>query len=176
LFAEDHTHEVTKNYFRKKQIGARALWDVATETGEIATAVLVPSTKTKDFSHAAIQLSRRSMFKPSAIYSDRWPTKVGYWDMLFGSEIEGRLGLFHFLQGILQTLQKRHIDYFLAVNLLLDAVYFYNQQDYERLLIALKEGTLSGKKYSNEDIADLKSTKYFCKCYGKLRRYRSNTC
>jgi hypothetical protein len=32
---------VTKNYYRKRQIGAHALWDVATETGEIATAVLV---------------------------------------------------------------------------------------------------------------------------------------
>ena len=41
LCAEDHTHEAAKNYYRRRQIGAHALWDVATETGEIATCVLV---------------------------------------------------------------------------------------------------------------------------------------
>jgi len=55
--AEDHTHEVMKNCFGRKQQGALALWDVATETGKLATAVLVPSTKTTHLSHAAIQLS-----------------------------------------------------------------------------------------------------------------------
>ena len=55
-FAQDHTHEVCKNHFKKKRIGANALWDVATETGEIASAVLVPSTKTTHFAHAAICL------------------------------------------------------------------------------------------------------------------------
>jgi len=42
IFAQDHTHEVCKNCFQKKRMGAVALWDVATETGEIASAVVVP--------------------------------------------------------------------------------------------------------------------------------------
>jgi len=67
MFAQDHTHEVTKNYFQKKRLGAMALWDVATETGEIAAAVLVPSTKTIHFSHVAKQLSSRINFLPSAM-------------------------------------------------------------------------------------------------------------
>ena len=100
LYAEDHTHQVCKNYFRRRQIGALALWDVATETGEIATAVLVPTTQTKHLSHAAIQLSKRPCFKPKAMHSDRWPTKTDYWSRVFG-DIEGRLGLFHFTQRII---------------------------------------------------------------------------
>jgi len=46
-------HEATKSCFRRKQMGAEALWDVATETGEIATAVLAQPTKTKNLPHAA---------------------------------------------------------------------------------------------------------------------------
>jgi len=57
IFAQDHTHEVAKNCFQKKGSGANALWDAGTDTGEIACAVLVPSTKTRDFAHAAQQLS-----------------------------------------------------------------------------------------------------------------------
>jgi len=170
LYAEDHTHEVTKNYFRRKQIGAIALWDVATETGEIATAVLVPSTKTKDLSHAAISLSKRNNFNPKAMCSDRWPTKIEYWRQVFHG-LEGRLGLFHFLQRIAKTLRKRHIDYFMAINQLLNAVYIYNQDDYESLLITLKDGTLMGRKHSDQDIADLKATKYFRqRCAKYLRK------
>ena len=167
---EDHTHEAAKNYYRRRQIGALALWDVATETGEIATAVFVPSTKIKDLSHAAIQLSRRRHFNPKAMYSDRWPTKVEYWEGIFGKQLEGRLGLFHFTQCIIRTLRKRHVDYLQAINRLLNAVYFYNQEDYEALLIALKDGTLGGKKYSDDDIADLKATKYFRQRYSKYLR------
>jgi hypothetical protein len=54
IFAQDHTFEVVKNY--PSSIGAVAVWDVAIDTGEIATAVLVPTTQTKHFSHAVIQL------------------------------------------------------------------------------------------------------------------------
>jgi len=50
---------VAKNCARKKELGVEGLWDVATETREIACAVLVPSTKTSDFSHTAKQLSLR---------------------------------------------------------------------------------------------------------------------
>jgi len=171
LYAEDHTHEVVKNYYRRKQIGAFALWDVATETGEIATAVLVSSTKTSDLSHAAMSLSRRAHFKPKAMYSDRWPTKTEYWARLFGKELEGRLGLFHFLQRMTKTMRKHHVDYFLATNQLLDSVYYCNQQDYEALLVALKDGTLTGgTKHMDEDIADLKATKYFHQRYSKYLR------
>ena len=34
IFAQDHTHEVCKNYLKKKTLGMEALWDVSTETGK----------------------------------------------------------------------------------------------------------------------------------------------
>jgi len=65
MFAQDHTFDVLKNCYNKK--GAMALWDVATDTGEIVSAVLVYSVKTKDYAHAAEQLSRRQHFNPAAM-------------------------------------------------------------------------------------------------------------
>jgi len=150
IFAQDHTHEVTKNYIRKKRMGAVALWDVATETGEIASAVLVPSTQTKHFVHAAAALTRRPTFNPSAMYSDTWPSKSSFWGLLFEKEVIGRLGLFHFIQRITRTLKKRHVDHFVCVNALLNCIYEYHQDDYEKLLTALKTGTLGSTKYSTQ--------------------------
>jgi hypothetical protein len=169
VFAQDHTHSVTRNYFQKTRLKANALWDVATETGEIACAVLVPSTKTCDLSHAAIQVSKRSNFNPVAMYSDTWPAKSDYWDLLFPQGLEGRLGLFHFIQRITRTLRKTHPDHFMAVNSLLHCVYRYEEGDYDRLLKALREGTL-GEAYSDEDISDLKQTKVFRQRYSKYLR------
>jgi len=54
IWCQDHTFQVVKNYTKK--VGAKAVWDAATGTEEIASAMLVPSTKTEDFAHAAQQL------------------------------------------------------------------------------------------------------------------------
>ena len=172
VFAQDHTHEVTKNYLNKKKLGIDGLWDVATETGEIACAVLVPSTKTSDFSHAAKQLTLRNHFNPKAMYSDTWPCKSEYWERLLGHEVKGRLGLFHFIQRITRTLRKKHPDYHKAVAALLEALYYYNDEDYDALLAALKNGTLSsaGTKFTDNEIDQMKGTRLFRQRYDKHLR------
>jgi hypothetical protein len=169
VFAQDHTFEIVRNY--PKSLGAKACWDAATSTGEIACAVLVPTTKTIHLSHAAMQLARREGFSPRAMYSDTWPNKKEYWEAVFPN-IEGRLGLFHFEKRIISTLRRKHIDYMDALTDLLSALYVYSSEYYEKLLTALKEGTLSpsGKKYSSQEIADLKGTKLFWDRYSKYLR------
>jgi len=172
VFAQDHTHEVTKNYLYKKKLGIDGLWDVATETGEIACAVLVPSTKTSDFSHAAKQLSLRDHFNPKAMYSDTWPCKSSYWSSLLGHEVKGRLGLFHYIQRITRTLRKQHFEYHKSIASLLEAVYYYNDSDHNKLLGALKNGTLSstGTKFTDDDISEMKGTRLFRQRYDKYLR------
>jgi len=168
-FAQDHTHEATKNCHQKKKLGATALWDVSTDTGEIAAAVLVPSTKTTHFAHAAAALTRRKNFFPKAMYSDTWPVKCDFWNLLFKSKLEGRLGLFHYIQRITKTLKKNHTDHSMAIGGLLNCIYHYNVQDYENLLKALKEGTLS-TKYSEEDVREMRGTKLFRQRHGSYLR------
>jgi len=159
IFCQDHTFEITKNY-RKKRLGAVAAWTCGTQSGEVAAVALVPSTKTEHFAHGANQLTRRPMFKQTFMYSDTWPNKEAFWNRL---GVEGRLGLFHFEQRIIRTLRKKHIDCQQAVTDLLASIYVYYAPDYEKLLNALKDGSLSatGKKHTSEDIAELKSTKLF---------------
>ena len=102
MFAQDHTMEPIKNY--KKSLGAHAVWDSATETGEIATAVCVRNTKTAEFAHAAKALVRRHGFEPVVMYSDTWPNKLKFWKLLFGDDLKGCLGLYHFQQRIIKTI------------------------------------------------------------------------
>ena len=159
-FAQDHTFETVKNYQRR--LGAKAAWDVATDTGEIAPTVLVTSTKTQHFSHAAKQLLKRPGFNPKAMCSDTWPHKDDYWDLTCPG-IMGRLGLFHFEKRIISTLRKNHIDSNEAVTDLLAALHSYCPMNYEKLLAALKDGRTSqtGKKHSSSDVSDSQQTKLF---------------
>ena len=69
--AQDHTADAAKNYPRK--LGGRYIWDVMVETGEVAAAVLVSTTKTEEIAHAAEQLARCPNFCPKLLYCDTWP-------------------------------------------------------------------------------------------------------
>ena len=171
-FAQNHTHEVCKNYFQKRRIGANALWDVATETGAIASAALVPSTKASDFAHAAMSLTRRPTFQPSVMHSDAWPAKSDFWNATCGNELQGRLGLFHFIQRMTRTLKKNHIDHFQSITSLLNCICACNNEDHDNLLQALKEGTLS-TKHSDEDTLDLKASILFRQRCNKYLRKES---
>jgi hypothetical protein len=173
MFAQDHTMEVVKNY-RSKEMGAYACWDCAVETGEIACAVLVPSTKVSDLAHAAEALRRRPNFNAQAMYSDTWPNKDEFWHMLFGDKMTGRLGLFHFMQRIVKSLRSAHIDYRVAIRDLQTSIYSYHEEDYEKLIKALQEGTMSttGKKYSLEEINQMKLSSTFKTRYHRWLRKR----
>jgi len=165
IFAQDHTHKVVDNYYEKKGLGAFALWDCANENGEIASAVLVPTTKTIHYAHAATALTRRQSFQPKAMYNDTWPAMSLFWSILFQG-LQGRLGLFHYVQRVTRTLKKNHADHFCAVNALLNCICHYHHDDHEKLLAALKNGTLS-TKHTDDEISQLKSTKVFKQIYDK---------
>ena len=175
-FAQDHTHQVVKNY--PKRLQAEALWDICNEHGEVALAILVRSTETKHFAHALIQLTKRPNFKPSIMYSDTWPHKQSFWEELLrdknGRKLKGRLGLFHFIQRIVKTLRKNHIDFGHAIRDLLDALYDYDDRDFNKLVTALKDGTMSstGEKLSDKEIVEMRQTKQFRTRYGKHLRKR----
>ena len=152
-------------------MGAEAIWDAANETGQVAAAVVVPSVKTQDFSHAAIQLSKRPNWEPKAMYSDTWPNMSGFWEGVIPN-LEGVLGLFHYTQRMIKTLRHTHPDYYLALSELLNCIYDWNKDDYNNLIRVLKNGTMSksGHKYTDREIQDMERTKYFKDRYQKHLR------
>jgi len=175
IFAQDHTFEPVKNYM--KRVGAKAAWTVGTGTGEIAAVALVPTTKTKDFAHAARQVMKRPHFNPKGMCSDAWPNKNSFWGTLCPG-MEGRLGLFHYEKRIIHTMRKKHVDCSDAINDLLSALCTCHPPDYEKLLTALKEGTMSqnGHKHSSADIANLQASGLFRDRYSKhLRKQLHST-
>ena len=171
MFAQDHTMEVVKNY--RSNLGAYACWDVCTETGEIASAVLVPSTKAADFAHAAEALARRPGFKPYVMYSDTWPSGKEFWALLMES-LRGRLGLFHYAQRIVKTLRTNHIDHKKAVWELMLCIYDLHEEDLAKVLKALKEGKMAqdGYKYTQEEIDEMKLNGKFKQRFYKYIRKR----
>ena len=168
-FAQDHTWEVVKNYLSSCK--AKVLWDVCTETGEIACLVLVQSTKLQEIAHAAEQLSRRIGFSPVIMYSDTWPHKDDFWELILGARLIGRLGLFHFLQRITKTLRQRHCDHGQALRDLKACIYEEHDEDFQKVIHALKTGLL-GKEYTEEEICEMRATKVFAQRYNKYIRKR----
>lgn len=167
MFAQDHTHEAMKNY--RSNVGGFAIWDCATETGEIASAVVVGSTKVRDIAHAAESLARRPHFNPVVMYSDTWPNKENFWNLIFGEAFGGRLGLFHYQQRIIKTLRQGHVDYHMAVRDLCDCVYEWEAGAYKALLQALKEGKMGrdSNPVTNREITEMKMNGTFKKRYQK---------
>ncbi len=168
--AQDHTHQACKNYLRRDR--GEAMWTVASETGEIACVAMVPSTKAEDYAHAAKQLSNRPSFNPKVMYSDTWPDNSNFWNELLDLLLEGRLGLFHYIQRITSQMRTTHEKHNHAVADLLACIYHYNTSDYDKLIVALKSGTMSAeaRQYTAEEIEDMKVEKKFRDNYGKYLR------
>ena len=152
IFAQDHTFQVVKNF--PSNLGAYAVWTVSVGSGEIACAILVASTRVADFAHAAECLARRQNWRPLVLYCDTWPNKANFWALIFPL-VQGRLGLFHFLNRIVSTLRDKHQDFPVAVAELRACIYTLNVQDEDHLIRCLKDGTLNGKKHTDQEISDM---------------------
>ena len=86
-------------------------------------AVLVPNTQVKRVAHAVKQMARRPNFNPVAMYSNTWPHKEAFWKLTLGEQLQGRLGLFHFMQQIGCTMRQGHVGYKIAMQRLYETVH-----------------------------------------------------
>ena len=82
--AQNHTADAAKNC--QKKPGGRHIWDCIVETGEAASAVLVPAAKADDIAHAAEGLARRNHFDPEVLFCDTWPHNKNFWGILFKAQ------------------------------------------------------------------------------------------
>jgi hypothetical protein len=125
--AADHTFQALKNY---NLSGAKALFTMNNERGEIATAAIMPDTKVQNVAHLVEQQVRhRKHFRPNLIYTDTWPHNDELWAMLFGLGLLGRLGLFHLMKRVVDTLNPRYSLYWKAMVDLKACIYKYNSKD-----------------------------------------------
>ena len=101
----DHTFAALKIW--GDVAGAETIHTINVESVEIASAVIVPSTKAHDFSHAAEQFSRRYNVRPKCHITEG----DTLWKALFGDGVFHRLGLFHCVNRIRRTLRIDHTHY-----------------------------------------------------------------
>ena len=91
--------------------------------------------------------------------SDTWPKLSEFWQSIFPKLTGGVLGLFHYMNRIIKTLCENHQDYYTTIQDLQQAIYEINQEDEDKFYSVLRDGSLNGKKYSDDDIARLKQSK-----------------
>jgi hypothetical protein len=159
LIAIDWTFQVVKNYILP---GAKACFTMCTETGEIAALGIVESTASSQISHMLQQLvQNRPEFRPKVIYTDTWPNGEKFWKNIFGFLILGRLGFFHLIKRILDTLNSNCERYWEALVELKAVFYRYHDEDETKLLRVLKDGSFArdGKHYTDGEIRELKHSK-----------------
>ncbi len=66
---------------------------------------------------------------------------------------------------ITRTLRDSHEDYLLAVNQLKTCIWSYHSNDEERVVQALKDGTMNGKSHSELEVNLLRSSRFWSQRY-----------
>ena len=106
FIAVDHTMEAVKTYDKKQLKGAKTIFDIATETGETALAVLAPNARVKRVAHTVKEMARRPNFNPVAMHTNVWPHREAFWKLILGEQLQDRLRLFHFMQRTVRTMRQ----------------------------------------------------------------------
>jgi hypothetical protein len=84
-----------------------------------------------------------------------------------GKDVPGQLGLFHFNQRIIGCMRPSHTDFSEALTELLLCIYDYHEEDWNGLVASLKNGTMNGETYDDEQIECMR-------VHGDIReRYRA---
>jgi hypothetical protein len=169
--AFDWTFQTIKNY---NLPGANAVFTGNKgTTKEIITLAIVPTTAASQISHLLLQSrEKRKEFKPAVLYTDTCPHNEQFWKAIFGTYLETKLGLFHLLHRIMDTLDSKSELYWKSVTNLRNAIYTYYPEDEAGLLRALKDGTFSktGEKLSDDEIRQLRHSKRWKQRYSDFLR------
>jgi hypothetical protein len=113
--AYDWTVAALSNYFNNK---AKAIFTGNRGyTHEVVFLALIPSTSMSDVAQLLEQaVKRRKHFEPSVLYSDTCPHNTAFFHLLHGDKLAHVLGLFHLLQRMIKTYNKRSEDYWKMVD------------------------------------------------------------
>ena len=169
--AFDWTFQTIKNY---NLPGAKAVFTGNKgSTNEIITLAIVPTTAVSQISHILLQSrEKRNEFQPAVLYTDTCPHNEAFWKGIFGTYLETKLGLFHLIHRVMDTLDSKSNLYWKCVTKLRNAIYTYFATDEAGLLKALKDGSFSktGLKLSDSEIRDLRHSKRWKQRYSEFLR------
>jgi hypothetical protein len=170
--AFDWTFGTLKNY---NLPGAKAVFTGNKgSTKEIITLAIVPTTAANQISHLLLQSrEKRTMFEPTVLYTDTCPHNDEFWKGIFGTYLlQTKLGLFHLLHRVVETLDTKCDLYWKCLVKLRNAIYTYFVEDEAALLKALKDGSFSkvGDKLTDKEIRELRHSKKWNQRYSEFLR------
>ncbi|CAJ1938409.1 unnamed protein product [Cylindrotheca closterium] len=140
---DDHTYAVLGNYRPEDIQNAKCAHSIGTETGEIASVLIVPSEEQTHYSHQAAQFSGRPNVCPKVHVSDICPRGTSFLNDIFsGCGITCRLGRFHYLQRITKTLVEDHELCRDAIRALQECLYYYDEGDLAAVMQQISAGNL----------------------------------
>ena len=139
--ANDHTFKMISNWIAKEIDDAKCVHTIGVETGEIASAAIVPSVDQKYYAHQAEQFSRRPNVRPQVHVSDVCPNGTALWKKLFRN-VAVCLGWFHFIQRISKTLLEGHRNYMKAIRKLQECLYWFDVGDLDKVKNQIAVGNL----------------------------------
>lgn len=106
----DHTFDLAKN-FNDPEV--KMAFDIVTGVLRLALLVLTKTTSIEEVLHAIEDLVHRNqfgvLFDPRTLYTDTWPANRDVWATHL-LDCLGRLGLFHWMKRILDSLRPGHKD------------------------------------------------------------------
>jgi hypothetical protein len=167
-FVLDHTFSALSNY--PSQLGAKAICTQGVDGGRISSVVLVDSTAIIEAAHAVEQCARRPNYRPQVMYSDIFPKLHDFFQLIFGVHLLGRLGLFHFMNRILRHMRQDNPSYWAAVRGFKRCIYRFVEEDEDKVIAALKDGTMNGSSHTDEEIRELRDSPKWTSRYGCLMR------
>ena len=168
--AFDHTFQTLKNY--RDLPGAKAIFTgINGRTKEILFLAIVPTTAASDISHLLLQaIEKRIEFRPGIVYTDTCPSNDKFWKEHFGEYVKTKLGLFHLMQRIVETMDCHSELYWRAMVELKKSMYTYDSEDEANLIQALKNGKFGYRAYTDKEIRQLERSKRWNQRYSTYLR------
>jgi hypothetical protein len=160
LIALDWTFAALKNYLLN---GSKAIFTgMKGSTREWIYAAIVKSTGVDQVSHLLIE-SKQKMVEndPSVLYTDTCPHNAPFYKKIYGPNLLTRLGLFHLMHRIVDTLDTHSLVYWKVLVKLKSCFYTYREVDLSNLIRCLMDGSFyrDGSKLSRAQIDAIQHSK-----------------
>jgi hypothetical protein len=160
LIAFDWTFAALKNYLLA---GSKAIFTgMKGSTREWIYAAIVKSTGVNQVSHLLME-SKQKMVEndPAVLYTDTCPHNTPFYQKIYGSNLLTRLGLFHLMHRIVDTLDTHSLVYWKVLVKLKACFYTYREADLSALIRCLTDGSFyrDGSKLSRTQIDAIQHSK-----------------
>lgn len=163
--SSDHTFAAATQGIHDKDV--KQLYSFATHDQIISFSVFTANTSHAQIIHALECAAHRSNFDPKEWITDDWPEIEKMLKAHF-PDCDGLLGIFHFCARLKKAIRKHHKNYGKSCARLKKCIWKWVQEHIDKVKQALRDGTLNGKKFTEQAIQDMEDSGELTR---KYRRY-----